>query len=422
MAASAGVASVGGCLDGSRRPSTPSSGNGESTGARNTHQPGSDPYLRDVVYYDPDGDGDYENGQSALADVPSGGTFVIGSGTWDVAQEGRLLVEKTIDLRGNGWASKFEANQSGTRIVNTGSEAIDKPAVEFRGPSTSNAENPRIHPSMRNLRVDHEGDSPAVLLHGATRSLIADCYVNCRGKAPRGLVYGAWAFFARALRNKVTGATEECVHVGGNGYAHEFYSNHFATGAPDATAFLTTVPRTILVGGECASVGPNGTAIAFGGSRRGGYVVEPGIEATETGIHVGTGDGVPNRQVQLYHVTLPLEEGRVGVRFDNARGAQLINPVTNPGSNGGTLVEWTERAEDCGVTSASTAIVDQQFRDDGADNPWLSIHGGLTPAQRRALPTDVPITVDYYTETGTPIFNDGSEWKWAEPASLPPDA
>jgi hypothetical protein len=398
-----------GCLGESSQPTERPSETTFPDRSPAAHEPQASGRIGDAVFYDPSGDDHYDDGQAALADVPVGGTFVIGHGVWDVAEEGRLVVEKTVNIRGMGWASPKE-EPGGTRIVNTGEDAIDKPAVEFRGPSEPADDNPRMLGSLRDVQIEHEGNSSAVLLRRAIRTVVADCLIDCRNAAPRGLVYGTWAFFARAYRNKIVSATDVCVYVGGNGYAHEFYSNHIATGVDGATAFQTTRPRTILVGGECASTGSEGVAIAFRGVL-GGYVVEPGIEATDTGIVVGRGDGRMARQVRLYHVTLPLDEGQVGVRFDNARGGQLIDPVTYSSEGRGHLIEWTERAEHCGVRTEATAIEGQQYRDHGALNPSVSIEGGLTPEYLENLPTGVPTSVDYYTGTGGPVFHDGTGWK-----------
>jgi hypothetical protein len=386
--------------------------------------------IGDAVFYDPDGDGGpYADGQEALADVPVGGTFVIGHGTWDVAEEGRLLIEKTVQVRGMGWGSTREDDR-GTRIVNTGDDTIDDPAIEFRGPEEPAEQNPRILGSLRDVHVVHEGDAPAVLFQRSIRTVVADCNINCRGKAPVGLKYETWGFFARALRNKVSGATNVCTQVTGVGYAHEFYSNHCATSTDGATAFQTECNRTIVIGGEYASTGEGGIAIRFKGRLRGGYVATPGIEATDVGIDLGTHgvDGLesgPVEDVQLYHIGMGGGGGDVGVRFGNARGCRLVRPVPFPWgrpADGGDfqIAEWSEASRDCGMIASAWALADEQYRDEGGTNPYVHVNSGVDDDVLARLPAGVPTTVGYSQSAGAPAVHDGSGWERVvtEPFSL----
>jgi hypothetical protein len=363
--------------------------------------------IGDAVFYDPDGDGPYEDGQAALADVPPGGTFVIGHGTWDVAEEGRLLVQKSVNVRGMGWTSNREA-KTGTIIDNTGDDAVDEPAVEFHGPEDLSDNGPRITGGMSELRVDHAGDAPAVRFVRTIRNHIADCSVHCHG-APIGIKYDTWSFFARAYRNRVKSATDICVHVTGNGYAHEFYSNHIVTSVDGATAFQTERNRTIVVGGECAATGENGTAIRFKGCR-GGYVVEPGIEHTDVGIELGTTDAQASL-IQVYHLGQKLFGNNVACRFHNAKGCVIVHPVML-NNNMGRLAEWKEESSNCGIITNVEPLTNQNYTDEGARNPWVSVQGAATEAQVERIPTGVPTTVDYVVEDRSPAFHHGDDTGW----------
>jgi hypothetical protein len=397
-----GSGAVTGCLSGGDEPAPAETVGTTRTSATATQSQSG--RIGDAVFYDPDGDGPYADGQAALDAVPAGGTFVIGHGTWDVAEEGRLLVERSMNVVGMGWTSAVEGS-GGTTIVNTGGDAIDEPAVEFNGPESLSENNPRIVGSLRELAIEHEGDAPAVRFKRAIKTTMADCHVSCNNTAPVGVKYEDWAFFARSYRNSVGGATEKCVHVSGDGYAHEFYSNHFATGADGATAFQAEVKRPRLVGGECAVTGDNGTAIALDGCI-GAYVSQPGIEATDLSIDVRGGSD----QVRLYHVTMGLFDGRTGVRFGDCRGAQLINPI-NLNHGRGQLAEWTQDAENCGIISDVESVERQSVTDHGATNPYIQITSSVSDGLLSNLPTEVPVSVGLGSDANSPLLYDGSEWR-----------
>jgi hypothetical protein len=376
-----------------------------------------------VVYYDPDERGPYTDGQDALEDVPQGGTFVIGDGTWNVAEEGRLLVRKTVQIRGVGWSSKAEG-AGGTRIVNTGDEALDRPAVEFHGPEEMESKySPRILGSLRDVHVLHEGDAPAVRVRRAIRTVIADCSIDCRREAPTGLKYEGWGFFSRALRNKIQHATDVTVHVTGTGYGHEFYSNHIASGVDGATAFQTERNRTILVGGECAATGENGVAVKFynpgsGGLETGGYVVEPGIEQTDRPVVI---DGeMPFNSVQFHHLKMPAGGDEPLVTFGNTVNSKVFYPIIRSGEEP-ELVRWSEQSRHCGIiTDGWTLGKDVSLTDEGAQNPHVSVTGSVTDRMLQRFPTDVPMTVEHHDRSGGPVSYDGTSWQRVTTQSFSP--
>jgi hypothetical protein len=420
-----GAGAVAGCADVGERtgPATQGTGGTDPGGVGATATDGQGRHLGDVVYYDPDGDGGpYADGQEALDAVPSGGTFVIGNGTWDVAEEGRLVIDKTVNVRGMGWASNRE-EQQGTQIVNTGGDTLNEPTVEFNGDRLqTDQKNPRILGSLRNVMVRHHGDAPAVLVRRAIKTTIADCHISCDGKAPKGLKYETWGFFSRAVRNTVVGATEICAQVTGVGYAHEFYSNHFATGADDATAFQTQRQRTILVGGECAVTGENGTAVEFynpgdDGIQAGGYVVEPGIEHTAKSIVID-GDA-PFNDVQVYHLKSSFEGDKPMITFGATKNSKVFYPVLKD-HHEGTLARWSELSSDCGIVTDTKVLKNLSVNDEGARNPYIRVTSSADDEDLQKLPTGVPTTVAFNPDAGAPIFHDGQRWKRVGSEEYPP--
>jgi hypothetical protein len=370
------------------------------------------------VYYDPDNPGPFEDGQDALSNVPDGGTFWLATGTYDVSTEGALTLDRPVHVRGSGegW-SRLTERSDGDRTLTPLGTVIDNgnrdsPAIEFVGSAPERTLNGA---SIRGLTVEHGGESsPAVRFKDTINTTVADTRVTCGSKAPTGIKYEGRGFFANVTRSVVTAFTDIGIHVAGSGYAHEFYSVWCASGRPDATALQTERHRTIVVGGEFACLGDNGTAIRFynpGNSPRyGGFVVEPGIEHTHNPVDID-GEGA-FENVQLYHLLMPSQNAdTTAVRFGNAKNCKLINPIIQDAKRGAHLAHWSGDAEHCGIVSDAGTLTGCTVSDDGARNPYVSVTGATDDMAMEQLPTSVPITVEYNTDAGSPLFHDGQGWK-----------
>jgi hypothetical protein len=198
--------------------------------------------------------------------------------------------------------------------------------------------------------------------------------------------------------------------VTGGGYAHEFYSNHFSTGIDSATAFQTERHRTILVGGECAATGKDGTGIRFhnpGNSPLfGGIVVEPGIEHTKNPVVI---DGnSPFENVQVYGSLLDVGTGEgAAIRFGNAKNCKLLYPPLRTCA----VAHWTKDAQNCGVVTDAGTLSGCTYTDEGAVNPYVSVQGAADRVLLRSLPTGVPMAVEHHPEIGGPVFHNGEKWQ-----------
>jgi hypothetical protein len=377
----------------------------------------------DTVYYHPEDRGPYADGQAALADVPPGGTFVLGHGRYDVATEGRLVRERPINLRGLGWhrdpaSYGTDTQYRGSVVVNTGDDVIDEPAIDCDAPDPGTEENADVSPAkqntIRDLAVLHDGPNSAALrMRNFIFNTVADCGISCRNTGAKGVHFDESAFFTRMERCQVTAATDICVHVDGGGYAHEFYSNHVRTHNPDARAVLQTErQRTIIVGGEYGMRNEDGPpAIRFfspagNGVQSGGLVLEPGLEH-DSRIEI---DGrAPFDDVQLYHVKLPAHHNdEPTVTFGLTNNSKLIHPVIQ---RKGHFVKWTERSDNCGVITDGATLRQCTYTDEGAENPWIRVTGGATDEQLREIPTGVPTTVDYNVESAAPLIHDDAGWR-----------
>jgi hypothetical protein len=419
--ASAAATGSAGCLGESDQPAQNiadterSKERGSSGRPSASKAPQSSGRIGDTVYYDPNRPGPFADGQDALASVPNGGTFWLSSGIYDVSEEGRLLVTKPVHIQGtgNGWSNVNDRSENGSDPKYVGTVIknydSDEPAVEFRGDRSGKMINGT---SIQGLKIKHSGESsPAVRFRNSIVSTIDNVKVNCRSTAPTGIEYDEWSFFARVVRSSITAFTDIGIHIPGTGYAHEFYSVHCATGRPDATALQTETHRTIVVGGEFACLGDNGTALRYynpeSSTLYGGLAIEPGIEGTDNPVDIDGESAFEN--VQLYHLLMPgIDEDRTGVRFGNARGAKLINPIL---TRGGKLAHWTEQSKHCGIVSDASTIAGCSLVDDGALNPYVSLTGATDDTTLKALPTTVPITVEYNTDANGPVYHDGSSWR-----------
>jgi hypothetical protein len=375
----------------------------------------------DTVFYHPDQRGPYPDGEAAFDDVPPSGTFVLEHGRYDVAEEGRLVRDKPVNIRGSGWQRDNDGDTPvyrGSVFVNTGDDVIDEPVIDCRTQGDRGADW-ALQNTIKDVGIIHEGPtSPAIRLHNFVFTTIADCGVECRGKGAKGVSFEEAGFFSRMVRSQVKGATDICVHVSGIGYAHEFYSNHISIGADDGRAALQTERhRTIVVGGEHI-----GTAETPGirfynpgtdGLEEGGLVLEPGLEK-DAWIEI---DGeVPFNDVQMYHTKLPpIGEDKPSVKFGNTRKSKLIHPVVYPQvrARGTPFAKWTEQAAHCGIITDAETLRGLNYIDEGATNPYIHLQGRGTPEQISDIKTDVPISIDHHGGASAPAVHDGSQWRVA---------
>jgi hypothetical protein len=428
-AGASGTGGLAGCLDGADDPestaperrSTPPDAVGTAAGL----EPSKSGRIGDTVYYDPANPGPYDDGQDALSDVEAGGVFRIAAGTYDVAAEGGpIAVDRPVTIRGSGWSRVYDGEERrfvGTQIVN---HDVEAPTIEFDG-SDGSVQGVRI----RDLRVGHTIETePAVRFIDTFNTLVADTWIGCGSKAPTGITYEGRSFFARVTRSHVSSFTDVGIHVTANAgsYSHEFYSTWSSSARPGATCLQTEVHGTIVVGGEFAATGEDGTALRFfcpdERGRTGGVVLEPGIEHTHNPIVID-GAQAPFDGVQIHHTTLRQlhhDAANAGVYFGNARNCKVLYPVVPGYGQEVELFHWSEDADHCGVVSdaGSLAWANATYTDDGARAPYVSVTGTTDDVSRRRLPTGVPTTVEYDADVGGPILHDGGEWRRTATESL----
>jgi hypothetical protein len=396
--------------------------------------PDDDGRVGNVVYYAPNDGGPYTDLEAAVADVPQGGTLVLTGGRYDVATEGRIVPKgRSIHVRGSGWTRKREphgenVDYNGTVLVNTGEDTIDDPVIDY-----ALTQGIAKGATLRDFAVLHEGpSSPAIRMADVIFSEILTCAVSCRLQGQTGILFDGSGYYTRCLRSQVEHATDISVHVSGQGYAHEFYSNQIRSNVDGCTAaFQTEVDRTIVAGGQCSTkyARPDDPAIRFynPGNRvlHGGLVLEPGIETT-MGVDID-GRDEPFADVQLYHTKAAMggnqrTKPRSGthVRFGNAVGCKLVYPIVwdrgaLPEDERGQLVEWTSDAEHCGVITDANTLQKMHYTDQGATNPYVHVTGGTTEEQLAGFPTGVPTKVSHAISRNSALYHDGETW--LEPAT-----
>jgi hypothetical protein len=426
LAGTAGVAGVAGCAGTSE----------DTTGVTESESPTLDQQSTpessrssgrwgDTVYYDPTNRGPYSDGQAALADVPDGGRFRIAAGDYNLDEEGPLHVDRPVHVIGAGphWSRMTlqadgdrDINYKGTRIFHN--DAVDAPGIAFQGTESSQIQGV----TLQGFKYFHgETNAPAIRFQHTINSVTKGISVYSR-EADVGVEYGDATYFARMLRTNVGGRPDISIHVTGGGYSHEFYSCWAATGAPDGVAFQTENHRSIVLGGEYASLGDNGTAIRFFNPNdytlKGGFVAVPGIEHTQN--HVDIDGENPCEGVEIYHTLITLtEEGDRGIRFGNARNCKLIYPVL-PRTRKGEIAHWSDQSESCGIVSDPGTMAYCTYTDEGAVNPWISLSGNATDRHVENLPTGIPLSVEFNRDAGAPLVHDGSEWRAVQTRAYSP--
>jgi hypothetical protein len=415
LAGTGSAVSVAGCLsDTTESVGQETAGGTTATAQRSEPNRPASGRIGDTVYYDPENPGPYENGKAALETVPDGGTFRIAAGEYDVSEEGgRLVADRPVHIRGAGtnFAQSVDDTEDEWDITNLGTvvtnREYDQPTIEFRGELTDGRPGVSIRgASIQGLAVRHlRKEAPAVRFRGTIYSLVKGAWVLTQ--SPVGVKYDDWAFFARMVRSKVSGASNIGVHVTGGGYAHEFYSNH--VGAP--TALQTENHRTIVVGGEYAA-GEDGTALRFYNPHDytliGGVVVEPGIEHTGTHVDIDGTNAVENVHV-IGTMLLPQSDVPT-IRFGNAHNCKVLYPALSQRKTG-YIAHWTDQSRNCGIVSDAGSM--QYFDhviDDGAINPYVHLTGSATRNQISNVLTGPNISVDQVVGADGPVFSEGDTW------------
>jgi hypothetical protein len=396
----------------------------------------------DTVYYDPDERGPYADLTAAIADVPRGGTLQLGHGVYDVAEEGRLVIDHEMNVRGVGWTRLNRWNHRtdgqntfGTVIKNVKNPkdsigqsrewrepAIQAPAVEI---NVDSHEGNGRHVVLRDLAVrSPTPETPIVLVSNTIRTLIADCLIHggIQQRASAGIQYIGSSFFAHAYRNVINGTGNYGIQVLGGGYGYAFHDNHVrceGNDDGDAVALETTRHRTIVQGGEYT--GQIGLRFRAPSSKQlGGYVVEPGFESNDVAIDIGGGGGAPFENVQIYHTKLSMAEDHVakGVRFGNTTGSKYIYPIVWQRGEKRPLVEWTGQSRNCGVIADPNTLGKVTYSDDGATSPYVHVRGSATRDDLSEIPTGVPTSLDYLEGEGAPATHDGTAWRTPDMSAI----
>ena len=369
----------------------------------------------DTVYYDPRDSGPYTDGQDALADVPPGGEFRLAPTVYDVTTEGRLYTTSPLAIRGTGWGRESGGGADvGTRLINTGSDSVNSPVIEFDG--SANTVQAR-RPEVRGVKIQHSpAGSYAIEVNNMTRSLIIDSDVDCVNNGFGGVHYTGRAFFARMVRSRVKAFSDFGIHVQGSGFAHEFLQCQTSTTVDNGGVGLQTeCDITYVIGGEYATntETTTGTSIRFwnpeASQKYGGYV-NTTFESSDIGVDID-GDTARFDQVHVVNPYATLEQVGTIVRWGASAGSTLRYPVIFIKAGGGQLAHWTVDSLHCGIISNYGSVGGASYTDDGASSPYIVVPQVLSNGFVAALPTGtVPVWVAYNTSVNSPTFYDGTNW------------
>jgi len=349
----------------------------------------------------------YSSASDAISDTPPGGTLWV-DGTFDVATIGTFTIDKPMILRGFGWGKDAAGNLSGSKLVNTGADAVDSPVILVQSGTDLVSE-----VVIRDLAIEHEGPSSfAIEVNGVTRTAILDVGIDCNSAGYGGVHYQNDGYFARQYRTFITAFTTYGTLVEGNGGCHEFHSCHMGSSSEGSTALEIRRRGVIVVGGEYAG-GTSGVGVRWYNPEEdtlhGGVLVGSWFEACDIGIEI-TGDTKKWSGIRLYSPFFNRADVTTAVRFDMAVDCVLYYPSWQQ-YDPMTIVHWTANATRCGAY-LDYALARLDMVDDGAAQPYVIVDQALTDSLQGYINTVVPTFIRWNIDKKSPAWWDGSTWHY----------
>lgn len=362
------------------------------------------------VYYDPRDRGPYVDGQDALADVPDNGTITIAATDYDVATEGRLSTTRALTIEGEGW----DKRDAGSRVVNTGADAVDSPPVEFDGSATGDEA-----PTVRYLAVDHEGpNSPAVRVNDMTHPRVESVVSILNGLGQDGISIEGNSFYSVVEHSWVNGHTRRGISNTAVGSAHVVRDSHAVSNAPNNPDYglYSTAIQTYVSGGEWAT--PNAVGAKLNGDAS--YLQGGNFESSAVGIEVGESGGANPSRVRVARPRLHLDSLSTGVRFANCYDATVFYPDFDNAGAGGTGYVWESGASAAGAIHNGGGDKAAPLTNNGANNPFVYYPIATTDAVISAITTEPGVDIGVAMATdheSVPAVYDGSAATWKHLAS-----
>lgn len=372
-----------------------------------------------TVYYDPRDSGPYTDGADALADVPDGGTFRLAAADYDVPTEGRLVHEEAINIEGEGWNTSGPPNHEGTRLLNTGAGALDKPVIEFRTGNRGRYEGAEIH----SLLIEHEGAGSAIVVDDHPRTEINHLNIVGSGPATVGIEMKGGSYASRIQFCNTANFNRAGYLTSTTGSRVEYWGCYCFTNVTGSSCFEVHDQNTMILGGESrAKNGSDGIVFIGDEGSNGGLVLNHLFEDCEVGVKFTDVD-FRDTDIWFPHVAYGAA-GSAGVNtlveFDTATNCRLWFPQVRRANTGGTLAHFGPNAGRCGVVHAGgiSRFLNVDV-DPAATDCYQMIKAAVPHSHIGDLPTDPNLVwqVDYDIGKNSPAWHDGNRWWYAIPTA-----
>lgn len=367
-----------------------------------------------LVYYDPRDRGPYTDGQDALADVPDGGTLHLAAADYDVPTEGPLHRLTSITIEGEGWFSygAFPPSE-GTRLINEGADAIDKPVIKFEKGPNNRYENAVIkHLCIRQAAPNSAG----IVVNDHPRSKIKNVLATGIDKSPIGinLVGQSWASIIEDCMVANFDDAQYRIHTAGS---HTALRGCYTFSGSASSAGIKVIDNQILIyGGEDRVHGGPGVEFVNNDtsqSKIGGVVFGRLFEDCDPAIQVGGPGRYRNLDIMYPEGTIGTDHSNNKrlIRFQNAEDCRLWYPQIWQ-LDEEQAIEFGPDAEHCGVIHDGGRMVNAGISADaGATGCYQIIQSAI---ESSVLP-DVATGPNLYTAVSYavgigPVWHDGQQW------------
>jgi hypothetical protein len=270
---------------------------------------------------------------------------------------------------------------------------------------------------FRDFGVVHEAATkPAFrFLTGAAYGQFDNVVINGNSTGFGGVLFGdedaetqaeldtanAEAWQATAVNLRCDDMTAYCVRINSTGHTWDLSNSSLRTSVASAVALEVNAPNTFVRGGQIGASGASGKPM-YWYNRRGGLLRGGGSEGQKF-ENVGVGknaieiDGAtqPWEALSFHKIGANLTTGVLGtvIKFGRCNSCWLTYPEIETPTGGGTLAEWGQNSQDCGVLVDYNGARAPVTVHASATRPVKRVYGAIPAANVTNITTATNLTV-----------------------------